>query len=611
MKQSMKPTWLILGSLGIAGFTGLFSFNSENMVFRLDSALTSISAIFVLAWATTVSKLPKSRWYQNPLFLILLLVISFFPPLTNQNRWLALLLFTSCSFLFDRDKISREKFMGNLLRFSCFFLLLKGAFVVLSKVSDYVLQFLSFGYDNAFHFAIYRYYRAEPWFPFGTQTPWGTDFGLFNTYPSAQGALWSFLAEPIIGDNLDSRKNLIAYAAINLAILILISWLIFRNIQKNNRGRSIDLLFVITASLTIGIGYFGIFFTNGFIPYAAGVLILLIYTLIQGFDLDQSSRYLSAFFATLILLLTSPALIAFLFLPGLISSFQYFKEAISARNDLRVLFMVTLSIAMAFMGFFFQVITSSNFGWRLILTPGGVIAPSKIVVVALVLGIASNLAIRWRYSIISPTVQLVLSGALSVFFLSAITVIYTGTIQYYAVKQLHVWVVFAAMSIAITLLKIKCQTTKKNSMRIVFIILLVVPLTTSTSFSSPWMGNMFGVVSATIDKTRWESQIVDVELIRSGLRDSSTKNTKAEKCIILRAKNLESDLNSRWINALNVKPSITDACFAAFWNSAPLTDKELELRLGGLDDEFIILTNLSQKTPSLNGSNFEYLRINK
>jgi hypothetical protein len=58
-----------------------------------------------------------------------------------------------------------------------------------------------------------------------------------------------------------------------------------------------------------------------------------------------------------------------------------------------------------------------------------------------------------------------------------------------------------------------------------------------------------------------------------------------------------------------VRPSITDACFAAFWNSAPLTDQELELRLQGLEGSFLILTDAKKETDLSKDLKYEYVLI--
>jgi hypothetical protein len=388
-----------------------------------------------------------------------------------------------------------------------------------------------------------------------------------------------------------------------------VNWLIFRSIRQYSQKKYEDVVFTGVASFVISIGYFGIFLTNGFIPYAAGILILLIYHLVLSSNLDRTSRYLTVFLSTLLLLLISPALIAFLFFPGIISSIKYFKEAISSASYMRIGIILTASTALALVGYFFQFITSSNFGWRLILEPGGVIKPNLYVAFFLFLSIVFILALRRKSIIDNLVIQLVLSGAFSVAVLSAITIIFTGSIQYYAAKQLHVWLVLAALCVAAALTSLKGVAIKVSSLKVTFIFLLILPLMTSTSIRSGWMGNMIGVISSTVDKSNWEFQIVKVANIRSGLEVVNTGENVSTECLILRSEGSESDLNSRWINALNIEPSITNNCFAAFWNSTTLSREEFELRLKDLEGNFLVLTDVNGKSSVRENSNFQYVHI--
>lgn len=609
MNQSRKPTTVALGLLGIAIVSGSFLINFETGIFGLKDLLPLISAIIFFSGFSTASKFNESGWYLNPLFLSLLILVSFFIPLSNSNRWLILSTITICVLLPHFREIDFRKFKKTTSRVTVIFFGLKLLFGVLSRVPEYILQFLSFGYDNAFHFAIFRYYRAEPWFPFGSESPWATDFGLFNTYPSGQGALWSFLAEPILGDSLEAEKNLVAYAVINIALLVLLNLLVFSLIYLYSQKSILDLIFIGIVSLAISVGYFGIFFTNGFIPYAAGILVLLIYLRVQSLELSKNSRFLSVFFATLLLLLICPALIAFLFLPGLVTTFRYFKEALSTASYVRVVSMFSISSALALLGYFFQVITSSNFGWRVILSPGGVIKPNVYVALLLFLSIVIALGLRWRSTLGNVAIQLTFSGAISVILLSLITIISTGSVQYYAVKQLHVWLVLGGVCLAIVILTLKIIPKMSNLLRVSFVTLLILPLLTPTSMSSAWMGNLVGVVLATLDESKWDSQIVNVRSIEAGLKATSSLRNVSVECLIIRTKDLESDLNSRWINSLNTSPTITNNCFAAFWNSAPLTDKELEERIKGLDGTFLILSDTGSRLTVEKESNFQYVLL--
>jgi hypothetical protein len=64
-----------------------------------------------------------------------------------------------------------------------------------------IVQFLSFGYDNAFHLMVYRGFRETSWLPVKYVSSWWSDFGLFESTPIGSSALFSFLSSAIIGGN--------------------------------------------------------------------------------------------------------------------------------------------------------------------------------------------------------------------------------------------------------------------------------------------------------------------------------------------------------------------------------------------------------------------------
>ena len=611
MKLGIKLNKLTFGFATLFLSAGLFLWNPANTPTTAGNHLTMISAIIFFSWIATVSTFTHNSWYRDYLFLTCLVVFSFFIEITNQQRWLVLLLLIVCDLLKNIQQMKIGKFAEIVLKVSGLLLLIKVLFVYLTRISDYVLQFMSLGYDNAFHFALFRYYRSDAWFPFSSETPWGTDFGLFNTYPSGQSALWSFLTEPIIGNNLDSVQSLAVYATINMVALIAMTWLLVRCMQQYSRKTLVDRIFISSVSLVTGIGYIGVFFTNGFIPYAAGILVLLVYFVSFGINQDKVSRYLGFFFSILLLLLIAPALIAFVLIPGLVSTIRYFKEEEKSRSNFKAMLVLLLSISLATIGYRIQEVTSSNFGWRQILSPGGSIKPSVFVVVVLIITLFLALLLKGRSLISIPILQGVFSGALSVGLLSVVTIFYTGTIQYYAIKQIHVWIIFAILGVAIILSLLHEYSSRLDSIKILFVFSLIVPLMSATSIGAGWMGNILGVTSTTLNESKWNSQIVNVSDVRSGLDAALTRNLVKADCLILRTEGLESDLNSRWINAMNIAPSITNDCFAAFWNSASLSKEELEARILGLKGNFLILTDLNYEKSNPRDSNYFYVQISK
>ena len=167
------------------------------------------------------------------------------------------------------------------------------------------------------------------------------------------------------------------------------------------------------------------------------------------------------------------------------------------------------------------------------------------------------------------------------------------------------------MGIAIILSLPHEYSSRLNLIRVVFVISLIVPLVTPASIGAGWMGNILGVTSTTLDESKWNSQIVKVSDVRSGLVAALIKNLVKADCLILRTEGLESDLNSRWINALNLAPSITNDCFAAFWNSASLSKEELEARILALKGNFLILTDVNHEKSNSIDMNYFYVQISK
>lgn len=609
MKLGSKISRSITGFATLFLLAGLVFWNPSNLPTTVSHYITITSAVLFFSWVSTVSTFTSIRWYQSQPFLTCLVVFSFFVEITNHQRWLVILFLIVCDFFANIKKIEIEKFVEVVLKVSGVFLLIKALFYFLTLIFDYVLQFLSLGYDNAFHLALFRYYRADAWFPFSSEALWGTDFGLFNTYPSGQSALWSFLTEPIIGNNLGSRENLAAYATVNIAVFITMIWLLVKCVDRYARKTLATRVFMISVSLVAGIGYLGIFYTNGFIPYAGGILVLLLYFASFGMNLDEFSRYLSPFFTTLLLLLTAPALIAFVLIPGLVSTLRYFGEKDKTRSNLKTILIALLSLSLAMIGYSIQEVTSSSFGWRQILSPGGSIRPSVFVVAVLVTTLLLSLILVGRSILPNPIIQGVISGALSAALLSGVTIFYTGTIQYYAIKQIHVWIVFAILGVAIILSSLHKHSLRLELVKVVFVVILIFPLVSPTAIGAGWMGNMLGVISTTLDRSKWDSQIVNVTDIRSGLDAALTRNQTNKYCLILRTEGLESDLNSRWINAINLEPGITNDCFSAFWNSAGLSTEELEARIMEMKGNFLILTDSNEFKSKPTDSNYFYVQI--
>ena len=213
---------------------------------------------------------------SSPITIISMVLVTFLFPISNLTRW-SILLAYSCLILLTNPGKSKSISLTSVIKIVNVSLLSILLTEILKKVSVYSLQFFSFGYDNAFHFAIFRYFRSSTWFPFGSESNWGTDFGMFYTYPTGQAALWSFLAEPLIGNSIDPLENLAAYTFILASCCFLMVILVFRQIRPKLGGFYLVWLTPMLLSIFISITFSSILFTNGFLPYYFGLPCVLIF----------------------------------------------------------------------------------------------------------------------------------------------------------------------------------------------------------------------------------------------------------------------------------------------------------------------------------------------
>jgi hypothetical protein len=223
--------------------------------------------------------------------------------------------------------------------------------------------------------------------------------------------------------------------------------------------------------------------------------------------------------------------------------------------------------------------TTSTFGWRQILGPGGVQPPSlllSILVVFLFL-----LAIKYqqwnghKFLIMLSAVGL---GA-SVAIYSALTFLLTGSIQYYAIKQGLVFLGVASIFIIATVTRIQHQrifhsfgNKSIGFMCSLWVIIFIFAFLNPKIYTGAFMGNVIQTTREVTTRDSWDEQIVDAKLILSLL---NSKNVDTNSCQFVHLAGEEGDLNSRWLNALQPSNPMTQDCFMAFWNSTNLTLAEI------------------------------------
>jgi hypothetical protein len=189
---------------------------------------------------------------------------------------------------------------------------------------------------------------------------------------------------------------------------------------------------------------------------------------------------------------------------------------------------------------------------------------------------------------------LILSGFLSTALLLAITIIYTGTVQYYAVKQLYVWLPLTGIFVIGQMWKTKFISKNRIGVTVAVVITLsLVSLTFwSSSSSNGWMGTPISAIRNLANQSLWNQSVI---YSRNFLNDYEIENSIPPKCIILRINPSDSDLNSRWANALTNPLSMSSKCFDGYWNSSPLSTVDLINRLRDLQENYLLVLPLNDK----------------
>lgn len=549
-----------------------------------------IGLISTLLLLTTSQGDQDRNFASSPIAIISLVLVTFLFPISNLTRW-SILLAYSCLILLTNPGKSKNISLSAVMKIVNFSLLSILLTEILKKVSVFSLQFFSFGYDNAFHFGIFRYFRSSTWFPFGLESNWGTDFGMFHTYPTGQAALWSFLAEPLIGNSIDPLENLAAYTFILASSFFLMVILVFRQIRPKLGGFYLVWLTPILLSIFINITFSSILFTNGFLPYYFGLLCVLIF--IDTYKCKESSVFRITSFPLMafILVLVSPSIIAFIVLPAVLMIVLEMKKMLVSKQYASLAISIALGAMILLLILWIEQRTTSTYGWRQILAPGGIRQPSIVQAAAVISGTLGVLVLE-RKKFSKDLLALVsVSGLISVGILTSLTVVYTGSIQYYAVKQAYVSLAICAILICRYLLHKKIINHLRVTSIVITSLILILPNIVPRALNSGYMGALTGVVSHTLRQGNWNTEVVDASRILASFSEESQEEENGPACLIFRISPFDSDLNSRWLNSLTQKPNISNNCFAGFWNSGALTMDQLLTKLGNLPGSFLVVVN--------------------
>ena len=461
----------------------------------------------------------------------------------------------------QRMKSWIQKLIPSLVAVQVTYLLMKSQIV-------YVIQFLSFGYDNAFHLSLFRQFNISGHFPSPFSDDGWSDFTLFRSYPTGQAALYSLLSKLLFGFPKGFSAETASFFTLILVTLILAFTLGFKLVLGGKSLSRINLLVSVSFLLAGTFVYLGIFVSNGFPPYLLGSFILLIFMIqVKGENLITQAHKIGC--AIFLLMLISPALLFFLIVPSLYLMKSLISEVCISRDVWCFVRIISMPFFLSFAALAYYLDTSSNLGWRQVYAGGG-IQPPNLLASFLMLFTSGLMFFRIAAHIKTNTViQTFASGTVSVALLSAITILYTGSIQYYAVKQFYVWIYLAVIFVGMGyLIKNEKSDFLKRSIFLLAASAICLSFFNSKTFTGGFMGSPRNALYETFREEAWDKQVVDARFL---FRIASNLGETEGYCYILANAAGESDLNSRWINALDRDGLVTSKCFGVYWNSGLLT----------------------------------------
>ena len=506
--------------------------------------------------------------------------LTFILPITNTQRAVVGIIL-----LLIQSRISKKlKFSSrSAIKTTIMFIGLSGVYYLILKKPDRIIQFLLYGYDNAFHFSLYRLYALSEQFPNQLNQDWSSDFVLFKNYSGGFYALASFLSSSIAGSTDDGIRLIAAYFLILVTMcagVIVFSMCLLKSLSKNQKLGILNFLVALAFFASIGV-----LLTNGYPPYiyACLILILLITRIHKSRDFAVLLGWSSLAFHLMII---GQPLVSWNLIPFFLFLFVFFcKKVFSHKFSKHDFYAVVLSAILGCITFLMVANTTSSFGVSTLNAVGGVqtLNTAYWITNLIVLIITLCLAVFQKTNLTS----LIMSVSVSVpfLFLIFITLHSTGIIGYYAIKQGYIWSYLLGLS-AILLYQNETSKSAGNNKQIQYFflnILIILVMFGSllgainpTGSSSPFMGTLKNVVLAsTGDKSFWSTTGLDANQL---IFAANTSRHLEAKCLVYKRGEGYGDLGSRWLNALASK-STSEACFSVYWNSDLLSEKEVKVRI--------------------------------
>jgi hypothetical protein len=234
-----------------------------------------------------------SSEFFNPITLTGVTLLTFKFEFTNTERIWLLLCITGVFFLIYRNQLNLDNLNYATTNLTLSIMIIAVRF--LQNVQDWFLQFLGFGYDNAFHLTVFRGYRLTSWFPDSSDTNWWTDFKLFQVTPTGSSALFSTFSNALIGENHDPYLEAASFFVIQIFMLLALISISMSFLIKFYPKKNEKKYFLITSILLVLLIVYstGTMLVNGFPPYVAVTLLLAYWMKMQSLLKSLTTRLLN------------------------------------------------------------------------------------------------------------------------------------------------------------------------------------------------------------------------------------------------------------------------------------------------------------------------------
>ena len=393
-------------------------------------------------------------------------------PISNTLRYFFGILIVVIVHLVSKNwKLNSE----NLGGFNLFILVIQTLYLIVQSFPERFLQFLLYGYDNAFHFSLFRIYMSSQQYLTSTSDTKLTDFSLFRAYPGGYYAISSFLSSIFTGYTEDPKKLLSAYFLILMFCCFGIFWMsyVLVSIKKVNR-RQLNPVLLVTLPFVSSVC---ILLTNGYPPYLYSLLILQLLVVKLRHERNSDNYIVWISIGAHILLISQPLVAMNLLLAFFFLAVYFLAKILHRKLTRRDVWNFLCGLSLGALTLFMVTDTSENFGVSTLRVVGGVQSLSVNFWVIQAVLLLFTLYVSIREKCVKKFSFLLLSSTLPFIFLISLTLFDSGMIGYYAIKQGYIWsfsVNLAAVYLFVRSVgTLRMQPEKKNLYGIVLIYLVI------------------------------------------------------------------------------------------------------------------------------------------